>query len=323
MKAALSAVGFVAVAALAVRGRGAAAALLLAVPPLAAAQQVADTSFRPVIRAPAYEPGTGPVVLLDEAHVNFHTVEGRYAPFVALLRRDGFVVRPNRSRFTRAVLDSARVLVIANALARANETHWRLPNPSAFAPDEITAVREWVRDGGSLLLIADHMPMAGAAEALAYEFGVVFSNGFATDSVGDTGPVRFRTSDETLVRHRILEGRSANERIDSVTSFTGSAFRLITGGGKPLMVLPRGTTILLPQVAWQFSDSTPRVRGDWMLQGAAIQFGRGRVVVLGEAAMLSAQVAGAQRTPMGMNAPVATQNAQFALNILHWLVRIF
>ena len=289
----------------------------------ASAQQVADTSFRPVVPAPAFAPGRGPVVVLDEAHTNFHTVAGRYAPFVRLLERDGFVVRPNRSRFTRAVLDSVRVLVIANALAKVNETNWSLPTPSAFAPDEITAVSEWVRDGGSLLLIADHMPMAGAAEALAYEFGVVFSNGFATDSVGNTGPVRFRTSDQTLVRHDILEGRSARERVDSVTSFTGSALRLITGGGKPLMVLPRGTVVLLPQVAWQFSDSTPRVRGDWMLQGAAMQFGKGRVVVLGEAAMLSAQIQGPQRTPMGMNAPVATQNAQFALNVLHWLVRLF
>lgn len=292
-------------------------------PLIVGAQQVADTSFRPVIHAPAFAPGHGPLVLLDEAHTNFHTVNGRYAPFVRLLERDGFVVRPNRLRFSRAALDSARVLVIANALAKVNETNWRLPNPSAFEPDEIAAVRDWVRAGGSLLLIADHMPMAGAAEALAYEFGVVFSNGFATDSSGGTGPVRFRASDATLGRHKILKGRSSFERIDSVTSFTGSAFRVITGGATPLMVLPRGTTVLLPQVAWQFSDSTPRVRGDWMLQGAAMDFGRGRVVVLGEAAMLSAQIAGPQRTPMGMNAPVAVQNAQFTLNTLHWLVRLF
>jgi hypothetical protein len=76
-------------------------------------------------------------------------------------------------------------------------------------------------------------------------------------------------------------------------------------------------------VAWQFSDSTPRVRADGLLQGAAIEFGRGRVVLLGEAAMLSAQIGGAQRNRMGMNHPVAVQNAQFALNVLHWLSRLY
>ena len=43
------------------------------------------------------------------------------------------------------------------------------------------------------------------------------------------------------------------------------------------------------------------------------------VVLLGEAAMLSAQRAGPEAAPMGMNAPGAEQNAQFALNVLHWL----
>ena len=35
--------------------------------------------------------------------------------------------------------------------------------------------------------------------------------------------------------------------------------------------------------------------------------------------MFSAQVAGPNRNPMGMNAPMAEQNPQFALNTLHWL----
>jgi hypothetical protein len=43
------------------------------------------------------------------------------------------------------------------------------------------------------------------------------------------------------------------------------------------------------------------------------------VVVLGEAAMFTAQLAGANRSPMGMNHPAAPQNAQYALNVLHWL----
>ncbi|MGP0065576.1 MAG: twin-arginine translocation signal domain-containing protein [Isosphaeraceae bacterium] len=48
-------------------------------------------------------------------------------------------------------------------------------------------------------------------------------------------------------------------------------------------------------------------------QGLAFAFGKGRVVVLGEAA----QIAGAGRQ-MGMNVP-GIDNRQMALNILHWL----
>jgi hypothetical protein len=53
-------------------------------------------------------------------------------------------------------------------------------------------------------------------------------------------------------------------------------------------------------------------------QGLAFKLGKGRVVMLGEAAMLSAQVAGPKQLPMGMNVP-GNDNRQFALNIMHWL----
>ena len=46
---------------------------------------------------------------------------------------------------------------------------------------------------------------------------------------------------------------------------------------------------------------------------------KGRVVFLGEAAMCTAQVSGAEKNPMGMNHPGANQNAQFCLNVVHWL----
>ncbi len=58
--------------------------------------------------------------------------------------------------------------------------------------------------------------------------------------------------------------------------------------------------------------------GGW-LQGGALRVGEGRAVVLGEAAMCTAQLAGPQRAPMGMNNPLAPQNAQFCLNVVHWL----
>jgi len=55
-----------------------------------------------------------------------------------------------------------------------------------------------------------------------------------------------------------------------------------------------------------------------------MRFGKGRVVVLGEAALLTAQIVtspdGNPQTQrkFGMNAP-GNDDRQFALNVLHWL----
>jgi hypothetical protein len=104
-----------------------------------------------------------------------------------------------------------------------------------------------------------------------------------------------------------------------VASFTGQGFRVITGAVQPLMRLPADIQLLEPDTAWVFDSSTKRRTGPGWLQGATLRVGRGRVVVLGEAAMFSAQLAGAQRIPVGMNAPISEQNAQFLLNTMHWL----
>lgn len=296
------------------------AAAIAAAMPLAA-QQVADSSFAPAIARPAFAEGAGPVVLVDEGHTNFHTTDGRYYAFTRLLRRDGYVVRGHAGAFTREALAGARVLVIANALHPRNAESWELPTPSAFTPEEIAAVDAWVRGGGSLLLIADHMPFPGAAADLAAVFGVEFHNGFAVDSAEESSTMRFARGDGSLADHPVARGRGAEERVDSVFAFTGQAFRL-TGGGTPVMTLERGSKVLMPQVAWQFSDSTPRIDAGGMLQGAVLSHGRGRVAVFGEAAMFSAQLAGAQRQPMGMNNPRAPQNVQFLLNVLHWLTGV-
>src|SRR5215204_3357559 len=117
-----------------------------------------------------------------------------------------------------------------------------------------------------MLLIADHHPFAGAADSLAYALGVFFANGFALPPpykphpvTGEIPPIVFRRG-KGLTRHPVLDGRSRAERIDSGASFTGSAFWLgSVSHGREVMRLPGGTQVLLPVVAWQFSDSTPRI----------------------------------------------------------------
>ncbi len=280
--------------------------VVLALTSASYAQQVADKSFSPPIEKPAFAKGAGPVVLIDEAHYNFHTASGRYLPFAELLRRDGYVVRSSSAKFDAESLKRGRVLVISNALNKKNRDDWSPPNPSAFTPAEITAVRNWVNDGGSLLLIADHMPFAGAAEDLGKAFGVRFLSGYAVVPGTTGGILVFRKSDGTLRDHAITRG------IGQVATFTGSSFEVDTGAA-PLLVLG-------PNVVSMNGRDDPKpapVAGH--LQGAALEAGKGRVAVFGEAAMFSAQLAGAARQPMGMNAPEARENARFLLNLIDWL----
>lgn len=286
----------------------------------AAAQQVADSAFDPPIDAPSFAPGSGPIVAIDAAHVNFHTMDGRYQSFARLLEKDGYRVRSNDATFQAASLGEMDILVIANAMHPQSEGGFApLPNLSAFTDAEIAAVERWVAGGGSLMLIADHMPIAGHAEALAAAFGIRFHNGFVFDDDG-RGLITFRRSDRTLAPSPVLDGASAAQRVDSVTAFTGQAFRLDPGvDGEPLLVLSDAHTVFLPSVAWEFSDATARIPAAYLLQGALVRHGRGRVAVFGEAAMFSAQLAGPERRPMGMNHPVAGQNYRFALNVVRWL----
>ncbi len=269
--------------------------LLMTAVPLAA-QQVPDTEFRPPIDKPAYPQGKGTVVLIDEAHNNFHTATGRYLPFAELLRRDGYVIKSSTAGFTAEVLRVGKVLVIANAV-------------EAFTAEEIASVREWVRGGGSLLLIADHPPFAGPAAELGRAFGVRFLNGVAVEPNNRSGRIVFRRSNGTLKDHPITKG------VDEVGTFTGTSFQL-DAPGHPLLVFG-------PEVySWKERDDPSPVPVKGHLQGAVLEFGKGRAAVFGEAAMFSAQLSGPDKRPMGMNAEIAKQNPQLLLNVMHWLTRV-
>ncbi len=96
------------------------------------AQQVADNTYNPVIENPAYKLNKGPVIFIDEAHHNFHTLGGRYQAFAKLLQKDGYQLKPFQENFTKAGLQQGKILVIANALNERNIEDWSLPTPSAF-----------------------------------------------------------------------------------------------------------------------------------------------------------------------------------------------
>lgn len=300
------------------------AALLLMVAP-AAAQQVVDPDFRPRVERPAYA-ADGPVVVIDGAHHNFHTVDGQYAPFAALLRADGYQVRGGTAPFTAEGLADIDVLVIANAGA-VGASH----DTPIFTEAETAAVEAWVRGGGRLLLIADHTPFGAAAESLAARFGVRMGKGYAFAPARAGVTTNLVYPREAFDDHPIIAGRGDDERVESVTAFTGQS-----------LAGPEGAAVLLPMTigAREAPDlpALQRIReritageharlviaelSDPALPAQALAFahGEGRVVVLGEAGMLSAQrvrFENGREMRFGMN--VAPGNARFGLNVLHWL----
>ena len=281
------------------------------------AQQIADTTFNPIIENPAYETNQGPVIFIDEAHHNFHTMGGRYQGFAKLLQTDGYQLKPFKEKFKKAGLEQGKILVISNALNERNIEDWSLPTPSAFTDEEINVVNQWVKDGGSLFLIADHMPLPGAAADLAASFEFKFYNGFALDTTKRGGIDMFYRDKGTVKNNAITNGRNKTERIDSVGTFTGQGFE-IPKEAEAILVFDSKFKILLPEVAWQFTDKTPRFSIEGWSQIACLKYGKGGIVVSGEAAMFTSQQAGDGRS-VGMSSPEVPQNQQLLLNIIHWL----
>lgn len=319
-------------------------------------QQLADPNFDAKIARPAYTK-THPKILFDEAHNNFHTSTGRYKPFADLITNDGYSVAPNKERFQKKTLAGYDILVIVNALGAERQDMPEASRP-AFTEEECGAVGDWVRAGGSLLLIADHAPFGAAAENLARRFGVDMSKGHTSDPANydpETGNMSFLVfswANQLIADHPITRGRDASEKINRVITFTGQSLKGPTGSVALLRLADTAIDLTRPTEGAtdtarpidRLPDGTPlppgaRVRisrgarggtsAAGRAQALAFGFGQGRVVALGEAAMLSAQVVrgpaaqllGREEFQIGINYK-GIDNRQLALNIMHWLSQL-
>ncbi|MBN1223183.1 MAG: hypothetical protein JXB23_08020 [Candidatus Aminicenantes bacterium] len=277
-----------------------------------------DRSFRPDITNPAYKPGKGSVVVVDEAHNNFHTSVGLYTPFALLVERDGYVIRRGTDKIAPGLLEDCRIYVIADA-----QPPVHTEEPPTFSHEEVTILNTWVREGGSLFLITDHMPDPGAVTGLAAAFGIEVKNGYAIKGPppGPAGPLIFSRDDDTLRECIVTNGRNASEKVMSVATFAGSAFQAATGF-IPVLVFGPGFRIWEPEEYWKFPPGTPNAAIEGWYQGGILEYGKGRVAFFCEAAMFTAQVFNNGRVKAGMNHPRAAGNVRLLLNILHWLDHI-
>lgn len=281
----------------------------------ASAQQVADPNFDPKVAHPAYTKN-GPRVLFDEAHNNFHTASGRYKPFTDLITNDGYQIIPSQQKFSAATLKGYDILLISNALGAPQMNLPEASNP-AFTADECDAVRDWVKGGGALLLIADHAPMGAANQIMADRFGVNMSKMYTVDrqnsdpDSNNPAFIVYTRESGRLADHPITRGRNDSERINKIIAFTGQSLKG-PADSFAFMKLADSAVDTMPGTNPNPASAAGRA------QGIAMSYGKGRVVVLGEAAMLSAQLAGPNKMAFGMNRP-GIDNRQLALNLMHWL----
>ncbi len=280
----------------------------------AQSQQSADPLFKPVVDNPAYTKNF-PRVLFDEGHYNAETVNGRYKPFADLLFSDGYHIVSNRKPFTKESLQTFKVLVIVNPLGAEDIDDEGAEGP-AFTTAECEAVTNWVSGGGAVLLIIDPGHFATAAEILAAKLEVELGKGHTTDpantdkDANDTGVVVYSREKNLLLAHPITSGRSEAERVDRVMTFMGQSLKGRAGSEVFLKLADTAVD--------NVGSPAKIVSAAGRAQGIAFRLGKGRVVVLGDAAMLSAQTIGSDKRPFGMNTP-DVDNVQLALNIMHWL----
>jgi hypothetical protein len=282
---------------------------------------------------PAFASGTGPIVAVDEAHKNRQTLSSpSFRALGDMLGADGYQVRPLAEPISRASMSGIDVILISGPGG------WFTPDES-LTGREVATLMEWIRQGGSLLLMLDHLPEPRNARRLLSSLGIThWHNGYAmvdmpnaaplgniifwrskffpegappvgpTGSGGGTG---YQGDDAVLESHAISEGRSTDERVQRVATFVGSAFRT-PSGGVALLRMPLRAISLVPEETPgrlpAFTVETPRMAVGGWLQGAVMTVGQGRVAVFGESGLFS-------------GGPAA-DNRQFVLNVMHWLSRL-
>lgn len=181
---------------------------------------------------------------------------------------------------------------------------WRVG--SAFTDQECRIVIEWISAGGNLLLITDHAPWATPSQCLTAALGVDISNSNGTIDPnhylqeGNMGWLVFTRRAGLVGDHPVTRGRNFEERIDNVVTFYGQSL-MGPSDFTPFLTLSASAVDLV-----ESGDSIPAAG---RAQGIAGQFGKGRVVVLGEAMMF--MEAGLTRSDY--------DNRQLAINTVRWL----
>ncbi|MCB1421990.1 MAG: hypothetical protein KDJ69_05895 [Nitratireductor sp.] len=308
-----------------------AALLIFAVynPLSASERQFAFTEYTYTNENPAYEAQTGPRIVIHR-YVSPYLQRGAYEPFAMLVETDGFQTQWLDGPLTAERLAETEILAIVNAYSRSGAGDYRrystIDVPSIYSEEELDLIVSWVKEGGSLLLLADHSPFAGGTIALASRFGAVYMTGHAVrnDSISENKYVNIdfrRTPEEpghgTLNSHPITDGALGLGKIEHFYAFGGQAI-IPPADAINILQIPQGFEAILTFRLNEEFYSAPRIDAGGLSQGMAMTFGEGRVAIFGEAGGFTTQRID-DNEPFGLADPDADENAAFVLATLRWL----
>jgi hypothetical protein len=225
------------------------------------------------------------------------------------------------------VLVDAKIAVVANPLgvlgvlrraaAAAGLDGLAFFDDDGLITQEIETTLQWVENGGSLLLAADEAPIARGSTGLAARLGVRMRERLVVDvghSEGAPAHLVFSRENGLFGAHPIVDGFADAPPVNRVVTFGGQALEPPPGAAVLLRLSPSAT-----EVAHAGDPTTTGHPVAGLAQAIAFERGRGRVVVIGDTHLLTADaVAGGPPTGLAW---AGTNNERFVRYVMRWLSR--
>ena len=284
------------------------------------AQMLNDSTFDARIPYPKYKKQKGPTILIDAGHHNFIVEMGLIKPFVDLARNDGYKTSIDSGAFTPDYLAKYQMVLITPAMPFKFGSKKDITDEITFTNQELAALRDWVSNGGSLIILSEHAPIDKSMTPLLNSFGIQSSIGAVFDPINCDTTVKlslyetilkFTKSNGLLNRnHPITTGAKKKEVIQNIETYTGCALT----GSNYTTILKLGSTATIRK--WNGILPT----GDGNSQCLAGSFGKGKIMAMGDCNGFTAMYvnSGGKKFYAGMQVEEYDWK-QFVLNTLHWL----
>jgi len=279
-----------------------------------------DSSFDASITRPKYKRQSGPHILIDSGHHNFIIEMGLIKPFVDLAGNDGYKVTIDSAKFSPDYLAKYQLILITPAMPFKFGSKKDIVDEITFTNQELVAIKEWVSNGGSLIILSEHATIDKSMTPLLNTFGIQSSVGAVFDPINCDTTIKlplfetilkFTTSNGLLNRdHPMTTGTKKKEAIQNIETYTGSALT----GPNYSTIFKLGATAAIRK----WNGISPKGEGD--SQGLAGHFGKGKIMAMGDCNGFTAMYVntGGKRFYAGMQVEEYDWK-QFVLNTIHWL----
>ncbi len=285
------------------------------------AQMLNDTPFNANVVHPKFKKGYGPKILIDAGHHNFVVELGLNKPLFDVAISDGYQIKIDSMQFTKEYLSNYNIVVIWPAMPFKFGSKNQVTDEITFTTGELSALHDWVSNGGSLLMFSEHAPIDKSVTPLFNKFGIQLSTGIVVDSLNSDTPIempswkysflKFTSKNGLLnTEHPITKGEKKNERISNILTIGGSG---LTGDGYT-NILKLSSSAMIKKWNGTMPSGTPNS------QCLAGNVGKGKLVALGDCNGFTAMSlkSGGYKLSAGMQVSVYDWK-QFVLNTLHWL----